>query len=137
MVFKLCNFKLLLNFTDNSTQNHILEIGSYEGLSSVYFADNLLDKQSSTLTCVDPFLTINNNDHQELLKNFEEQNFDYNIQVCKNSDKISIHKITSDSFFETNNKTYNIIYIDGCHECDFIIRDMENAFKVLDKNGIM
>ena len=102
-----------------------------------FFADNFLDNSNSSLTCVDPFLTINNNDHKNFLKNNEEMNFDFNISVCKNSDKITIHKITSDKFFENNNKTYNFIYIDGCHEPDFIKRDMENSFNVLEKNGIM
>ena len=32
---------------------------------------------------------------------------------------------------------YNFIYIDGCHEEDFIKRDMKNSFKFLEKNGIM
>ena len=130
-------YNKLLNFCDNSKENNILEIGCFEGLSSVFFADNLLDNENSTLTCIDPFLTINNNDHIGILLNDEEKNFDYNISVCKNSDKIIIHKITSDNFFENNNKKYNMIYIDGCHEIDFIKRDMENSFKVLEKNGIM
>jgi len=129
--------KLLLNFIDNSTTNNILEIGCFEGLSSVFFADNLLDNPNSTLTCVDPFLNIDNNDHNIFLQNNEENNFDYNLSICKNSDKISIHKITSDDFFKNNKKTFNFIYIDGCHETEFIKRDMENSFNILEKNGIM
>lgn len=128
---------LLLNFINKTTKNTILEIGCFEGLSSVFFADNLLDNPNSTLTCIDPFLTINNNDHKDLLLNNEELNFDYNISVCKNSEKILVKKITSDIFFLNNNKKYNFIYIDGCHESDFIIRDMENSFNVLENNGIM
>jgi predicted O-methyltransferase YrrM len=123
-----------MNTTDKNT---ILEIGCFEGLSSVFFADNLLHHPDSSLTCVDPFLTIDNNDHNKFLMNNEEHTFDHNIRNCKNVDKIQVHKITSDDFFMTNTQTYNFIYIDGCHECDFITRDMENAFKVLDKNGIM
>ena len=90
------------------------------------------------MTCVDPFLSIETNDHKELLNNVESK-FDHNISVCKNSDKITVHKITSDKFFETpsNLKTYTFIYIDGCHECDFIKRDMENCFAVLAHGGIM
>ncbi len=129
--------RLLLHFVNNNTTNNILEIGCFEGLSSVFFADNLLDKPRSTMTCVDPFLNINNNDHQQYLMNNEEMNFNHNISICKNSNKISVHKITSDEFFKINNQTYNFIYIDGCHEPDFIMRDMENSFKVLEKNGIM
>ena len=129
--------KKLINFLDQSKTNHILEIGSFEGLSSVFFSDTFLDSPNSTLTCVDPFLTIDNNDHKQFLQNKEEQNFDYNISISKNSDKIKVCKVTSDVFFETNNKTYNFIYIDGCHEPEIIKRDMANSFNVLEKNGIM
>jgi predicted O-methyltransferase YrrM len=129
--------KSMENFLDKSAENKILEIGCFEGLSSVFFADNFLDNQKSSLTCVDPFLTIHNNDHKQFLNNNEEMNFDFNISVCKNSDKIIIHKITSDEFFINNSSTYNFIYIDGCHETEFIRRDMKNSFNILEKNGIM
>lgn len=112
--------KCLFQFLDKSKKNTILEIGCFEGLSSVFFADNFLDNPNSSLTCVDPFLTINNNDHKQFLQNNEEMNFDFNISICKKSNKIRINKITSDNFFENNNQTYNFIYIDGCHEPDFI-----------------
>ena len=127
----------LLNFIDSQKENRILEIGCFEGLSSVFFADNLLDHPSATLICVDPFMRIEKNDHARFLQNNEEQTFDYNISVCKNSNKVTVHQITSDAFFETNNRTFNFIYIDGCHEPDFIERDMENAFRFLEPNGIM
>ena len=129
--------KLLISYCQTYDTNTILEIGCFEGLSSVFFADNLLNNLNSTLTCVDPFMTIDNNDHQELIVNNTESNFDYNINMCKNSNKIQVHKITSDEFFKTNTKTYNIIYIDGSHECDYIKRDMINSFRFLKPNGIM
>jgi predicted O-methyltransferase YrrM len=127
----------LSSFLDKSTENIMLEIGCFEGLSSVFFADNFLDNPNSSLTCVDPFLTVENNDHIDYLQNNEETNFDFNLSVCKNSDKITIHKIISDRFFENNHQTYNFIYIDGCHEPNFIKRDMENSFHILEKDGIM
>lgn len=130
------SFKLN-DFLDQSKENKILEIGSFEGLSSVFFADNFINNEKSTLTCVDPFLSINNNDHSQFLQNNEEMNFYYNISHCKNSKKIKIHKVTSDTFFENNTQTFNFIYIDGCHEPEFIKRDMKNSFNVLEKNGIM
>ncbi len=125
------------DFLDRSKENKMLEIGCFEGLSSVFFADEFLNNPNSSLVCVDPFLTISNNDHSNLLQNNEEMNFDHNISICKNSDKITKHKITSDVFFENNKQTYNFIYIDGCHEPEFIKRDMENSFAFLEKNGIM
>ena len=128
---------ILFTFLDREQENNILEIGCFEGLSSVFFADNFLSNENSTLTCVDPFLTISNNDHGMFLQNGEENNFEYNTTICKNSEKIIKHKITSDNFFAQNNKTYNFIYIDGCHEIDYIKRDMENSFSILETNGIM
>ncbi len=127
-----------INKNNKMNRIFILEIGCYEGLSSVFFADNFLNNSESTLTCVDPFLHINNNDHIKLLNNVEN-NFDHNISICKNSNKIIVHKITSDEFFNNNkkNQRFNFIYIDGCHEPDFIMRDMENSFECLENNGIM
>jgi predicted O-methyltransferase YrrM len=122
-------------FCENKT-NTILEIGCFEGLSTVFFADNFLNFPNSTLTCVDPFLSIDNNDHRYLL-DIAESNFNFNIANCKNSNKITFHKITSDTFFENNKQTFTFIYIDGCHLPEFITKDMENSFNVLEKNGIM
>lgn len=100
----------LAHFLDKTKENKILEIGCFEGLSSVFFADNFLDNINSRLTCVDPFLTVDNNDHIQFLQNNEEMNFDYNISVCKNSDKITVHKTTSDVFLEIITKNI-ILYI--------------------------
>jgi len=128
----------LFAFANPNQTNTLLEIGCFEGLSSVFLADHLLDHPNSTLTCVDPFLHIDNNDHKQFLNNVEN-NFDHNVSVCNNANKITVHKTTSDAFFENpaNLKTYNFIYIDGCHEPDFIKRDMENCFAVLKEGGIM
>ena len=129
--------KNLLKYVSREEPNCILEIGCYEGLSSVFFADNLLDHPSSSLVCVDPFMTLEDNDHRKLLENDQEKNFDFNISNCNNTNKIIVNKITSDKFFETNNNYFNFIYIDGCHDVEFILRDMRNSFKYLYKNGIM
>jgi predicted O-methyltransferase YrrM len=120
------------------TEKHtILEIGCYEGLSSVYFADHFLNHSESTLQCVDPYMKLENNDHKELLSNKEEENFDYNMKQCKYQEKITIDKITSDEFFEKNQKTYTFIYIDGSHVCEQIYKDMTHSWNVLEKKGIM
>ncbi len=127
----------LLDMVDVSAPHSVLEIGCFEGLSSVFFADNLLTHPESTLTCVDPFLTIDNNDHAGLISNQTEEYFDHNIRSCQHPDRVTVHKIISDAFFPQNKATYDIIYIDGCHEVDFVKRDMENSFAVLRPGGIM
>jgi hypothetical protein len=81
------------------SQSWFIEIGCFEGLSSIFFVDNFIDNQQSSLTCVDPFLNITDNDHSNYLQNNEEINFDCKNSNCKNSD------------IEHNNQIYNFIYI--------------------------
>jgi len=80
----------LLELLDISKEYHILVIGCFEGLSSVFFADNFLEHPSSTLTCFDPQNTY----------------FDLNMSICKNRDKITIVSHLGD-------KSFNFIYTDS------------------------
>ena len=135
--FKFSEIKSELHrFLDPERELCMLEIGTFEGLSTTFIGDNYLNKSNSSLDAVDPFLYIDDNDHEQYLKDVENK-FDYNVSISQNKDKISVHKITSDEFFKTCNKKYDFIYIDGCHLCDFIQRDMENSFERLNVNGIM
>lgn len=129
----------LLTIVSPVKKYNILEIGCFEGQSSVYFSNNLLNHKDSTMDCVDPFYksgTIAGITTMYVDKKVE-QNFDHNISKSQNYTKITVHKTTSDDFFRTNNKMFDFIYIDGCHEPDYIERDLENSFKYLSKNGIM
>ena len=51
----------ILNNIDLTKQYNILEIGSFEGCSSCFISDIVINNTLSTLTCVDPFLNIDNN----------------------------------------------------------------------------
>lgn len=46
--------------------------------------------------------------------------------------------MTSDEFFaDCNNKSFDIIFIDGMHLEDFVHRDIENSLRCLAKGGII
>lgn len=45
--------------------------------------------------------------------------------------------MTSDEFFKQNVNSFDLIFIDGLHQDDQVIRDVKNAFKVLNKDGII
>ena len=126
-------------YINNNDKINILEIGCFEGLSSVFFDNKFLDNNLSTLTLIDPFSTIADNDHMKYNLLEAEKNFDYNLSICKNRNKVTVHKITSNKFFEEyqNKMKYHFIYIDGSHEPSQIKIDMDNSFKVLIDNGIM
>ena len=46
-------------------------------------------------------------------------------------------KTTSDKFFETCNQEYDVVFIDGDHECNQVLRDIDNSIKHLSPNGII
>jgi predicted O-methyltransferase YrrM len=127
-------YRLLFNFINPKQKLSILEIGCYEGLSTTYFADNLLNHKDSILNCVDPydFGDKTNHVYPEIEKQFYE-----NIKICDNFHRINFHKKYSDDFFSSNHLMFDFIYIDGSHDPEIIIRDMENSFSCLRQNGIM
>lgn len=45
------------------------------------------------------------------------------------------HRMTSDSFFEQNDKMFDIIFIDGLHVSDQVDKDINNSLKFLNHNG--
>ena len=131
--------KILLNFVDKKQKYNILEIGCFEGLSASAFSDNIMDHDLSTLDCVDPFYTSGTVEGitSQFVNEAVKIRFLQNISNSKNYRKITFHNKTSDSFFEKNTKTFNLIYLDGCHEPGYITRDMTNSFNCLENQGIM
>jgi predicted O-methyltransferase YrrM len=131
--------KILFNVLDKTKKYNILEIGCFEGLSACFFSDNLLEHNESTLDCVDPFY-ISGSVSGITSKYITDETiniFKYNINSSNNSNKITFHNETSDTFFQKNTKTFNFIYVDGCHEQDYINRDIRNSFNALEIGGIL
>lgn len=120
-----------------------LEIGCYEGLSTVFITDNLLHHPDSTLTCVDPFTSINDNDHASVLDRastdvtVQESNFLFNISSCSHPAKIRFSRTVSDIFLKGHNTRYDLIYLDGNHTPDQIKKDIPNCFRCLKSSGIL
>ena len=108
-----------------------MEIGSYEGLSTVFF---LTIFKNSNITCIDPFEDFEENKDKDF--NIIYRNFINNTSAYK--DRINLFKGTSDSFFKLPEKNfYDLIYIDGNHNSKFVLRDAENSFNCLNKGGII
>lgn len=49
--------------------------------------------------------------------------------------KYLTYRMTSDEFFEKNNKKYDIIFIDGLHTKEQVSKDIVNSLKILNKGG--
>jgi SAM-dependent methyltransferase len=46
-------------------------------------------------------------------------------------------RMTSDEFFTLNSDTFDVVFIDGLHHYEQVTRDVNNAIKVLNPNGII
>ncbi|MFT7460887.1 MAG: hypothetical protein ACI909_003577 [Planctomycetota bacterium] len=47
------------------------------------------------------------------------------------------HCMTSDDFFEQNTKKFDLVFVDGLHEREQVIRDIENSLDALKENGLI
>ncbi len=125
--------KNMHEFVNKEKENHILEIGSFEGASSMHFADNYLKVGNSTLTCVDPW---DLSDSTTPVQSETEKIFYNNLALCKNKDKVTVEKMFSTDFFMECMKLakmpqYDFIYVDGSHVPSQIIIDFNFVMRVL------
>lgn len=133
----------------NSKPISMLEIGSFEGKSTVWFLENILQNEKSTITCIDPWTSYSQDSNS--LNSYSQENtewdfkthkdtFDYNIQESGFSDKtIAIqgfsHKILPQ--FLVDEKQFDIIFIDGNHVAPYVLQDAVLSWNLLNKEGIM
>jgi hypothetical protein len=75
-----------------------------------------------------------------------ENGITFNMVKCNNKTGIDPDPIyksnliiekTSDDFFKTNKNSYDIIFIDGMHQIEYVLRDFNNSMNCLTTNGII
>ncbi|MGH7791972.1 MAG: class I SAM-dependent methyltransferase, partial [Thermodesulfobacteriota bacterium] len=104
-----------------------LEIGSFEGRSTIWFLENILTHPTSSITCVDNFS-----------RQGGEPRFDHNIKVSGFSNKVTKIKGRSEDVLRTlNENTFDIIYIDGNHYALNVLMDTVLSWLLLKPGGII
>lgn len=128
---------------------HILEIGSFEGKSTVWFAENFMTNPNSTITCVDPWTSYSQDEDSFESYNKEDSEWDfkshkntflYNIKQSGYEEQIKTiqgysHEVLPNLL--TNNEKYDIIFIDGNHTAPFVLIDSVFSWLLLKKDGLM
>ena len=68
--------------------------------------------------------------------NFEQVICDYKVGVdpANKYEKLT-HNITSDEFFESNKDTFDIVFIDGLHISEQVVKDIQNSLAILNPKG--
>ena len=104
----------------------MLEIGTYEGRSAFWFVENVLTGPGAGLTCVDTWADRR-----------VHENFLYNVQKHPATDRIVRIKNTSDCVPVCYpNPYFDIAYVDGNHDVDWVLHDAINAWGALKPGGL-
>ncbi len=140
------NFVSLMDQFDPS---RILEIGSFEGLSSVFFIDYTKNKRGLELHCVDTWegsIEHQSSGHETSDMNEIENRFRQNIELAVSDAvypvDVRIHKVASDlalaSMLSKGMKNYfDLIYVDGSHQASDVISDAVLSFRLLRVGGAL
>jgi predicted O-methyltransferase YrrM len=105
---------------------HGLEIGCFEGRSTIWFLENVLTHPTSHMTSIDVFT-----------EDMEER-FDHNIEVSGLSGKVTKLKGYSQDVLRTlEYNSVDFAYIDGCHLASCVLTDAVLTWDLLKTGGVM
>lgn len=120
----------------------ILEIGVFEGASTCWWSDNLLDHPESRLYSIDPFTGSEEHHASESMRQLLpslEVTARRNIALSKNASKVHIIKGCSWDVFpilaQVLGDSVDILYIDGAHDSISICRDSSLYYPLVKKGG--
>lgn len=123
---------------NNKTPLSMLEIGAYEGRSTTWLVDNMMDNPKSILVSIDTFEGSVEHTHGQKENLFER--FKSNVVVAKWPERIrpirADSKIVLSQMLMTPNK-FDFIYVDGSHETYDVIVDGILAWQLLKPGGMI
>jgi len=117
----------------NAAPKTVVEIGSYEGRSSLWILENLLQHPDSVLHCVDVFA------NREAPDSYWHR-FKANILDGVHGPKVQAHATPSFPFmnrFVAEGRQADFIYIDGSHRAADVLEDLVLAFRALRTGGLI
>lgn len=108
----------------------ILEIGSFEGRSALWFLENVL-RTDGHFTTVDPLRSFVNQE-DVLVENINMGVLPtQTYRLIKNYSNRALPKLILDD------EKFDIIYVDGDHTAPMVLSDAVMSFDLLEPNGIM
>jgi len=117
-----------------------LEIGAYHGANVISVAESYGMHPDSKLYCIDPW--INYNDYPEYTKENEQENnyktFMNNINNNNIKDKtVVLRGYSNIEIPKLEDNSFDIIFIDGNHEPEYVLEDAVLSFRKLKIGGYM
>lgn len=120
--------KWFANYRDQPNLR-VLEIGSFEGRSAVWFLENVLTNPSAQLVCIDPM---------PWPVNPPRPRFMHNIQLTGKAQQVSlIQEYSEIALTRLQPASFDIIYIDGAHQAINVLADGIYSWEILKVGGLM
>jgi len=105
----------------------MLEIGSYEGRSAVWFLENILTHPDSRLVCIDRFFDPR-----------VEMRFDHNVKLSGAQARLEKRRGRSEAVLpQLERASFELIYVDGSHDAPFVLLDAMLSWELLKPGGIL
>ena len=105
----------------------MLEVGSHEGRSTVWFLKNILTASDASIDCVDWFFYRG-----------QEPRFDHNIRISGCAHKVrKIQARSEDSLTSLPYGAYDIAYVDADHRARHVLLDAMLVWRLLKPGGIL
>lgn len=136
---------------DRQGELHFLEIGSFEGKSTVWYMDRFLSHPNSTITCIEPWYNYgegidslnsygSENSHWKFAETNVKDRFFHNIDEQGEKDKAIIYQGLSDVVLPrliAQEKKYDLIFVDGNHVAPYVLMDACMSWPLLKVGGYM
>jgi len=130
------NFVDINNFKDK--QINYLEIGTFYGANLLSVGNTYGMHKDSKLYCIDPWEDYDDYPEYKNQQSSIYDSFITNVEKSGFKDKIVINRGYSNlEIPKFQDEFFDIIYIDGNHEQEYVLEDAVLSFRKLKKNGIM
>jgi predicted O-methyltransferase YrrM len=117
-----------------------LEIGTFCGGNLISVADSYAHHKDSKLYCIDPWENYGDyNEYQE--SDRQKNNYEFflsNVNKTKHRNKINIKRgYSNNEILNLPDDYFDMIYVDGNHESEYVLEDAVLSFRKLKEGGYM
>ncbi|ERF74019.1 hypothetical protein EPUS_03834 [Endocarpon pusillum Z07020] len=123
---------------------HVLEVGSFEGASTTWILDNLMDHAESTMTVIDTFEGGMEHQAAENAQKYNmstlESRFRANVAKCEHVNKLRVMKARSDNALlalRQESAHFDFVYVDASHVAIDVLHDAVVCWRMLNVHGVM
>ena len=117
---------------------HVVEIGCFEGRSTLWFLERLLRHPDSCITCIDTFAGGAEHTqaksaglHERFLANLTESGQAHKAEVLRTDSFAGLVRLLA------SGAPADLVYVDGSHEAPDVLADLVLAFRLLPPGGVI